>query len=96
MDGGNINKAEIRKGMAFGAKSKDVQGDLAGLDTAGHQLLPLLMGLLDDAKSKVLALGLAMKGKCVLGLASRDLVDAEPLVGGRKLTGHELVNVIDV
>ena len=47
-----------------------------------HHLLPLVGGLIDDRDGKGLVLGLAIEGKCVLGRAGRDLVDAEPLVCG--------------
>jgi hypothetical protein len=40
------------------------------------------MGLVDNGQSEVLVLGLAAKSKGVLAVASWDLVDAEPLVGG--------------
>lgn len=51
---------------------------------------------LSSASVPYLVLGLAVEGKGVLGLAVGDLVDAEPLVGGSKLAGHDLVDVINV
>lgn len=49
----------------------------------------------DGSKRQHLVLGLAVKGKLVLGLAGGDFVDAEPLHRGGEVAAHDLLEVLD-
>ncbi len=54
------------------------------------------MGLLDDLQSVLLVLGLTREGELVLGLAIRDLVDTEPLVGGADEAGKMTLDILNI
>lgn len=74
----------------------DIVGLSLGGDLALDETLPSLVGLLDDVQGVLLVLGLAREGKLVLGLAIRDLVDAEPLVGGTDEARKVTLNILNV
>lgn len=78
---------------------------LPGLSTLADDVHGVAVMLLAKSSSKILTVGrghirlvlaLASKGELVLGLAVRDLVDTEPLVGGTEEAGQVALNVLDV
>ena len=78
----------------------DLRSNIVLLSLVGNflsnQLMPSLASLLNDFGGVFTVLSLAVESKVVLGLAVRDLVDAEPLVGCAKETGEVLLDVFDV
>lgn len=83
--------------MALGASHAGVgERYLSGVGLTVDEPLPSLVALVDDLGSVLLVLGLAAEGKLVLGLAVRDLVDSEPLVGCADQAGQVTLDVLDV
>lgn len=78
---------------------------LPGLSTLADDVHGVAVILLVESSSKTLpvkkghirlVLALASEGELVLGLAVRDLVDTEPLVGGTEKARQVALNVLDV
>jgi hypothetical protein len=67
------------RGKAVHSHGQVVRGGLGGRFTR-DELLPELVGLVDDLDGVLLGLGLTGEGEDVLGLTIGDLVDPEPLV----------------
>lgn len=70
-------------------------------DVHGVPIVMLLAGVACScgdklAKNSLLVLALAGESELVLGLAVRDLVDAEPLVGGTDEAGEVTLNILNV
>jgi hypothetical protein len=63
---------------------------------ASDKLAPSLVGLVDDLDGVLLGLCLTGESKDVLWLSIRDLVDAEPLVGGTDQTGQVPLDILNV
>ena len=74
----------------------NVQAEVLLGGLASGKLLPGLGALAHNVHGVLLVLALAGEGELVLGLAVRDLVDAEPLVGGAQQTGQVALDVLDV
>ncbi len=70
--------------LAVGQLGKAGSGDAFVLGLSLHHGLPLAVQRLDDANSEGRVLGLAVECELVLGFAVGDLVDFEPLDGGRQ------------
>jgi hypothetical protein len=100
--GGDILVGRQRGELVRGdARRRVLDSDVGGGDTASRGLasdetLPGLSTLADDVKSVALVLALASEGKLVLGLAIRNLVDTEPLVGGTEETRKVSLDILDV
>jgi len=100
--GGDILVGGQRGELVRGdARRRVLDSDVGGGDTASRGLasdetLPGLSTLADDVKSVALVLALASEGKLVLGLAIRNLVDTEPLVGGTEETRKVSLDILDV
>jgi hypothetical protein len=91
-------EGEVWKGIGIGIV-KYSQVDITRLRLARDELVPRLRTLANDLSRILAILALAREGKLVLGLAIRDLVDAEPLIRGtqqaRKVT-LDILNVIQL
>ena len=74
----------------------NIQGDVARLGLSSNQALPSLGTLANDIRSIFLILALARKGKLVLWLAIRNLVDAKPFVSGAQQTRKVALDIFNV
>lgn len=61
-----------------------------------HKLPPSLMALVNNLHRILLALGLTRERENVLGLAVRDFVDPEPLVGRTDQSGEVSLHILDI
>lgn len=90
-----------RQGLSRNAAGRVLDGRVGGRDAArlglaSNKALPGLSTLANDIHGVGLVLALASEGELVLGLAVRDLVDTEPLVGGTEEARQVALNVLDV
>ena len=75
-------------------QNSQVNVTLVGL--ASDELLPGLGTLSNDVHGVLLVLALAAEGELVLGLAIRDFVDAEPLIGGAEKARQVSLDILNV
>jgi len=83
----------VSRGVGVGhiAEGNFTRGGIAVDETA-----PGFVGLVDDLHGVFLVFGLAGEGELVLGLAIRDLVDPEPLIGCPNETWQVTLDILDI
>ena len=72
------------------------QADVTTLLLASNKTFPSIAAFADDLLGVLLVLAFTTEGELVLGLAIRDLVDAEPLIGCTEETRKMTFDVFDV